>query len=97
RRDRHSATRRVDVQDLKRPVLSTDAAKAAATSGEPIVLMGYATGLAAILARTDEDTAQQILTHGSGDVAQILDELARRSLIRPLITQGHIGDVLPDK
>ena len=24
--------------------------------------MGYATGLAAILARTDEDTAQQILT-----------------------------------
>jgi DNA-binding response OmpR family regulator/S1-C subfamily serine protease len=91
------ATMRVDVQDLKRPVLSVDASKAAATSGEPIVLMGYATGLAAILARTDEDTAQQILTHGSGDVAQILDELARRSLIRPLITQGHIGDVLPDK
>jgi S1-C subfamily serine protease len=30
-------------------------------------------------------------------VGQILDELARRSLIRPLITQGHIGDVLPDK
>jgi DNA-binding response OmpR family regulator/S1-C subfamily serine protease len=91
------ATMRVDVQDLKRPVLSVDTSKAAATSGQPIVLMGYATGLAAILARTDEDTAQQILTHGSGDVAQILDELARRSLIRPLITQGHIGDVLPDK
>ena len=95
--DTDLATVRVDVQDLKRPVLSVDASKAAATSGEPIVLMGYATGLAAILARTDEDTAQQILTHGSGDVAQILDELARRSLIRPLITQGHIGDVLPDK
>jgi DNA-binding response OmpR family regulator/S1-C subfamily serine protease len=91
------ATMRVDVQDLKRPVLSVDASKLAATSGEPIVLMGYATGLAAILARTDEDTAQQILTHSSGDVAQILDELAHRSLIRPLITQGHIGDVLPDK
>ena len=27
----------------------------------------------------------------------MLDELARRNLIRPLITQGHIGDVLPDK
>jgi DNA-binding response OmpR family regulator/S1-C subfamily serine protease len=95
--DTDLATMRVDVQDLKRPVLSTDESNAAATSGEPIVLMGYATGLAAILARTDEDTAQQILTHGSGDVGQILDELARRSLIRPLITQGHIGDVLPDK
>jgi DNA-binding response OmpR family regulator/S1-C subfamily serine protease len=96
-KDTDLATVRVDVQDLKRSVLSVDASKAAATSGEPIVLMGYATGLAAILARTDEETAQQILSHGSGDVGQILDELARRSLIRPLITQGHIGDVLPDK
>ena len=96
-KDTDLATMRVDVQDLKRSVLSVDASKAAATSGEPIVLMGYATGLAAILARTDEETAQQILSHGSGDVGQILDELARRSLIRPLITQGHIGDVLPDK
>ena len=25
------------------------------------------------------------------------EELAKRNLIRPLITQGHIGDVLPDK
>jgi serine protease Do len=27
----------------------------------------------------------------------VLDELAKRNLIRPTITQGHIGDVLPDK
>ena len=27
----------------------------------------------------------------------MLAELARRRLIRPLVTQGHIGDVLPDK
>ena len=26
-----------------------------------------------------------------------MEELARRNLIRPVITQGHIGDVLPDK
>ena len=91
------ATMRVEIEDLKRPILSVDASKAAATSGEPIVLMGYATGLAAILARTDEDTAKQILTHSRGDVGLVLDELAHRSLIRPLITQGHIGDVLPDK
>jgi S1-C subfamily serine protease len=26
-----------------------------------------------------------------------VDELARRHLIRPVVTQGHIGDVLPDK
>jgi DNA-binding response OmpR family regulator len=91
------ATMRVDLQDLKRPVLSIDGGKGAATTGEPIVVMGYATGLAAILARTDEETAQQILTRSGGDVSQVLDDIAHRGLIHPLITQGHIGDVLPDK
>jgi DNA-binding response OmpR family regulator/S1-C subfamily serine protease len=91
------ATVRVDLQDLKRPLLSIDSGKGAAVSGQPVVLMGYATGLAAILARTDEDGAQKILTKSGGDVSQVLDELARQSLIRPLITQGHIGDILPDK
>jgi DNA-binding response OmpR family regulator/S1-C subfamily serine protease len=91
------ATMRVDVQDLKRAVLMLDTSKTAATTGEPIILMGYATGLAAILARTDEDSAQKIIKTGSGDVSSILDELAKRNLIHPLITQGHIGDVLPDK
>jgi DNA-binding response OmpR family regulator/S1-C subfamily serine protease len=91
------ATMRIKMQDLKRPVLTIDSGKGAAVTGEPVVLMGYATGLAAILARTDEDTAQQIMSHSGSDVSQVLDELARRNLIHPLITQGHIGDILPDK
>ncbi len=91
------ATMRIKMQDLKRPVLTIDSGKRAAVTGEPVVLMGYATGLAAILARTDEDTAQQIVSHSGSDVSQVLDELARRNLIHPLITQGHIGDILPDK
>jgi len=91
------AAMRIDMQGLKRTVLALDSGKGAAATGEPIVVMGYATGLAAILARTDEDTAQQILNRSGNDVSQVLDELARRNLIRPLITQGHIGDVLADK
>jgi S1-C subfamily serine protease len=91
------ASMRVDMQDLKRAVLSNDAGKTAAASGDAIVLMGYATGLDAILARADEDTTQNILAQSGGQVSRVLDELARRGLIRPLITQGHIGDVLPDK
>jgi DNA-binding response OmpR family regulator/S1-C subfamily serine protease len=96
-KDTDLATMRVDVGDLKRPVLSIDPSQNASRPGEAIVLMGYATGLAAILARTDEDTAQQIVKQNAGAPSRILDELARRNLIRPLITQGHIGDVLPDK
>jgi DNA-binding response OmpR family regulator/S1-C subfamily serine protease len=96
-KDTDLATMRIDIQDLKRPLLSIDSGKGAAVTGEPIVLMGYATGLAGILARTDEATAQQILTHSGGDVSQVLSELAHRDLIHPIITQGHIGDILPDK
>jgi len=88
---------RVDMQDLKRAVLSLDSTKESIISGQSVILMGYATGLAAILARTDEDTAQKILKDSGNDVSAMLKELAKRNLIRPIITQGHIGDVLPDK
>jgi DNA-binding response OmpR family regulator len=91
------ASVRVDLQDLKRPVLAIDTGKDSALSGQPIILMGYATGLAAILARTDEESAQDIIKKSGSDVSQVLNELAKRNLIHPLITQGHIGDILPDK
>jgi DNA-binding response OmpR family regulator/S1-C subfamily serine protease len=91
------ATMRVDLQGLNRPTLSVDREKDAAKSGESIVLIGYATGLAAILARADETSAQQIISKSDGDVSAILDELAHRRLIHPIVTQGHVGDVLPDK
>src|SRR5580704_17408155 len=91
------ASVRVDMQDLKRAVLALDSTNQSIMSGQSVILMGYATGLAAILARTDEDTAQQILKDSGNDVSAMLKELARRNLIRPIITQGHVGDVLPDK
>jgi len=91
------ATMRVNLEGLGVHALTFDDKAADAKSGESIILMGYAAGLAAILARTDEKTAQDITTKSGGDVSAILDELARRNLIRPLITQGHVGDVLPDK
>jgi DNA-binding response OmpR family regulator/S1-C subfamily serine protease len=91
------AIMRVNLEGLGVRALAFDDKAADAKSGESIILMGYAAGLAAILARTDENTAQEITAKSGGDVSAILDELARRNLIRPLITQGHVGDVLPDK
>jgi len=69
----------------------------AAVSGGPVVLLGYPTALGAILARASTETLRSIATATSGDPKQVMEELARRNLIRPVITQGHIGDVLPDK
>ncbi len=86
-----------DLSDLKRSVLQLDGRKEASGSGQPVVLMGYATGLDAILARAGEDTVSNIIQTSGGSPRLIMAELARRSLIRPLTTQGHIGDVLPDK
>jgi DNA-binding response OmpR family regulator/S1-C subfamily serine protease len=69
----------------------------AVVSGGPIVLLGYPTALDAILARAGAETLQSIATASKGDPKQVMEELARRNLIRPITTQGHIGDVLPDK
>jgi DNA-binding response OmpR family regulator/S1-C subfamily serine protease len=91
------ATVHVDMQELKRTPLAIDSSKSSAVAGEPIVLMGYATGLAAILARADQATVQKIIANSNGDVSRILGGLAKQDLIRPLITQGHIGDVSTEK
>ena len=64
--------------------------------GDAIILIGYPTALAGILARVDEKTAMD-LTNGSHDADTLLRELAKRKLIRPISTQGHIGDVRPDR
>jgi serine protease Do len=71
--------------------------RGSAVSGGPVVLLGYPTALDAILARTGAETLQSIATASKGDPKQVIEELARRHLIRPTTTQGHIGDVLPDK
>ena len=86
-----------DLSVLKRPVLKLDSRKDAAVSGEPMISLGYATGLDAILARAGDDAVKQIVTVTGGDPKLVLAELATRHLIRPLVTQGHVGDVLPDK
>ncbi len=86
-----------DLSGLKRPILKIDARKEAAISGQPLLSLGYATGLSAILARAGEEAVNDIVKTTGGDPKKVVDELERRKLIRPLVTQGHIGDVLADK
>jgi S1-C subfamily serine protease len=64
--------------------------------GDAIILIGYPTALAGILARVDEKTATELMS-SPRDPDTLLRELAKRRLIRPLSTQGHIGDVRPDR
>jgi serine protease Do len=82
---------------LKRKTLPLDGGAKASLRGEPIVLMGYATGLDALLAGLGDATIKEIATETKGDLPKVLDRMAERDLIRPLITQGHLGDVRPDR
>jgi serine protease Do len=65
-------------------------------SGDPVVLIGYPTGIDGILARAGSDATQK-LVENAHEVSQIVSQLAAQHLIRPTTTQGHIGDVLTDK
>jgi DNA-binding response OmpR family regulator/S1-C subfamily serine protease len=69
----------------------------AAISGSPVVLIGYPTGVEGILARIDEPTLKRIAQAVGNNTEDLVQELARRKLIRPLVTQGHLGVVGPDR
>lgn len=86
-----------DFSPLKVNPLPLDLSRGTSVSGEPVVLMGYATGVDALLARADESTLRSIAKASQGKSELVLDELAKRNLIRPIVTQGHIGDILQDK
>jgi DNA-binding response OmpR family regulator/S1-C subfamily serine protease len=79
-----------------RPIALADG-RNSAVGGSPVVLLGYPTGVDAILARTGAATLQAIAASTKGDPKQVMEELARHHLIKSVVTQGHIGDVLPDK
>jgi DNA-binding response OmpR family regulator/S1-C subfamily serine protease len=85
------------VSDLGIKQIALADSRGSAVRGGPVVLLGYPTGLDAILARTGAETLQSIATASKGDPKQVIEELSRRHLIRPTTTQGHIGDVLQDK
>jgi serine protease Do len=77
-------------------LLELDERREASVTGEPVVLMGYPTGVEGILARANSDVVQKIAS-GAQDVSQVMSRIASQKLIRPTTTQGHIGDILKDK
>jgi serine protease Do len=77
-------------------LVAIDDRRSATVTGDPVILIGYPTGIEGILARAGTDVTRQVAAH-TRDVTEIMSSLAAQHLIRPTTTQGHIGDVLPDK
>jgi len=77
-------------------LLELDVRSEASVTGDPVVLIGYPTGIEGILARAGSDITRKVVENAH-EASQIVSQLAAERLIRPTTTQGHIGDVLRDK
>ena len=66
-------------------------------AGRRVLLLGYPSGLDALIARTGEEFARSLMSGGGLKPAAVLDKLAARGFVRPLPTQGHLSDVIEDK
>src|SRR5262245_37834544 len=83
----------IELRGRKIPVLPLDRSGQGAVAGQPVVVVGYPTGLEAILATADTGVVETILgAHGTNS-ERVAEALGRQGLIRPSTTQGHIGDV----
>jgi S1-C subfamily serine protease len=86
---------KIDLRGQKIPVLPLDPKHQSAVPGQPVVVVGYPTGLEAILAKADTAVVQSILKKHGRQSERVTEELSEKGLIRPSTTQGHIGDVTP--
>jgi S1-C subfamily serine protease len=75
------------------PALPLDRSGQGAVTGQPVVLVGFPAGIEAMLAKTDAGAARAVLESAGTGTGRIAEELARRGLVRPSTTQGHIVDV----
>lgn len=65
--------------------------------GEPVVLLGYPTGVDGLLQRIEETEKREILRKHGQNAIQVASGLASSGLIRPLTTTGTISDALPGR
>ena len=84
---------RVDLHGRSVPVLPLDRSGRSAVAGQPMMVMGYPTGLEAILAKAESNVVKEILETQGPSSERVTEALSRQGLIRPTTTQGHIGDV----
>ena len=77
-------------------LLELDDRSEASVTGDPVVLIGYPTGIDGILARAGSEVTRKV-AENAHELSQIVSQLSAQHLIRPTTTQGHIGDVLKDK
>ena len=86
-----------DPGDAALPVLPLSTADPRSIIGEPVVLLGYPTGVDGLLQRIEESEQREILKRNGQSAEDVAQGLAARGLIRPLTTTGTISDARPTR
>lgn len=73
------------------PVLPLSGRDPQQLRGERLMLLGYPTGLSALLARADPDVVSEALNEAH-DTTSLIEALSRRHAISPVITHGTLSD-----
>jgi len=60
--------------------------------GKRVLVIGYPTGVNALLARSEPDFVREVMDKAS-NMTELIAELAARNAVSPLITQGGLNDV----
>jgi len=78
------------------PVLPLTRLDVATMRGGRVVVLGYPTGITAMLARAEPALVTEVIAN-SHDLTSLIAELAKRNAIYPVITQGALNEVSPTK
>jgi S1-C subfamily serine protease len=83
--------------DAALPVMPMSTEDPSSMIGEPVVLLGFPTGVDGLLQRIEDGEKREILKLHGRSATDVAEGLAERGLIRPLTTTGTISDALPGK
>ena len=79
------------------PALPLDQESGTLEIGKPVATMGYPSGPDRLLALLPEKEAVGLMDEYGASLTSLLDQLAKRKLIRPMMTQGHIRDLYKNR
>ncbi|HEU4390886.1 MAG TPA: serine protease [Blastocatellia bacterium] len=84
-------------KDAALPVLPLSSDDVRSIIGEPVVLLGYPTGVDGLLQRIDEGERRSLMNQHGRSAEDVAVGLADKGLVRPLTTAGVISDALPSR
>jgi Trypsin-like peptidase domain len=89
----------LDLREVQKeiPILPLDQSADALIVGQAITMMGYPSGADRLIAFLPEKEANRLRERYGESGLALIGQLARRDLIKPLTSQGHIMDLQPDQ